>query len=304
MLSLLAFLTLTAGVAVVLRAHRSALRAGRAVGGRAVGPDGIIAGAQPIELTHGAGSPALLLLHGGGDTPQTLRYLADSLYARGYTVHAPLLPGHGRTVEHFAHVSADQWLEAARGSYRELRQRHAWVGIVGLSMGGAVAVQLAADNADLPVLGLLAPYLSMPREVALAARLAPLWGLAVPYVRSLGPSARRSINDPEEDARNLAYGVFTPAALRALRTTVLRGFAMLPRVTAPTLMVQSREDNRIAPSDAQRAFDQLGARDKELVWIEGAGHVITVDYGRERVFEMLGRWLDGHRAPRLGRVQA
>jgi esterase/lipase len=60
-------------------------------------------------------------------------------------------------------------------------------------------------------------------------------------------------------------------------------------------MIQSREDNRIAPADAQRAFDRLGAREKKLIWTTGAGHVITVDYGKERVFELLADWLDQHR---------
>ena len=70
-------------------------------------------------------------------------------------------------------------------------------------MGGALAVQLAAEQPELPALVLLAPYLAMPRSVSLAADLAPLWGFAVPYVRSLDPGARRSINDPAESARSL-----------------------------------------------------------------------------------------------------
>jgi esterase/lipase len=60
--------------------------------------------------------------------------------------------------------------------------------------------------------------------------------------------------------------------------------------------VQSREDNRIPPDAAQRAFDHIGAVDKRLVWLTGAGHVITVDYGRDHVFEIVADWLDGHRA--------
>jgi carboxylesterase len=98
--------------------------------------------------------------------------------------------------------------------------------------------------------------------------------------------------------------VFTPAALRALRVTVRRAFALLPRVAAPTLVIQSREDNRITPTDARRAFDRIGAPDKELVWIEGAAHVITVDYGRERVFAMVGDWLAGRQAGRRKSLRA
>ena len=261
-----------------------------------VGDDGFIAGAQEIEMPRTApGSPAVLLLHGGGDTPQTLRHLAEYLYDRGYAVHVPLLPGHGRTVRDFAAVNADAWIEAVRLHFRTLRDRHEWTAVVGLSMGGALAVQLAAETPDLPALGLLAPYLAMPRHVQRAARWAPLWGMVVPYVPAVSQGQGRSIHDPVESAQSLAYGVFAARALHALWVTVQRAIDASPRVTTPTLMVQSREDNRISVAEGQRAFDRLGAREKRLVWTEGAGHVITVDYGRERVFELLGEWLESRR---------
>lgn len=276
--------------------RRAALRLGDETARRArFQPDGIIAGAGGIELRNTRNRHAVLLLHGGGDTPQTLRYLAEYLHGRGYNVRVPLLPGHGRALNAFSSVTADVWLDAARTAYQELGATNPWVAMAGLSMGGALAVRLAAEDDTLPALGLLAPYLAMPRKIAFAARTSHLWGLAVPFVRALDPTGPRSIHDPAELERSLAYGVFTPAALRALHTTVRRASAALPRVNAPTLMIQSREDNRITAADAQRAFDQLGARDKELVWTTGAGHVITVDYGKERVFEQLADWLDRHR---------
>lgn len=267
-----------------------------------LGPRGVVAGAEPIDLappsslppadTGAHTVPAVLLLHGGGDTPQALGYLAAHLHGLGYAVRAPLLPGHGRSVRDFTRVHAEQWADAARAEYRALRARHDWVALVGLSMGGALAVRLAAATADVPALVLVAPYLAMPPRVARAARGAWLWGLAVPYVRS---ASGRSIHDPAEAERSLAYGVFTPAALRALLTTVQRAAAALPHVTAPTLVVQSRDDNRIAPAAAEQSFARLGAADKRLVWLEGTGHVLTVDYGRDKVFTLVARWLAAHR---------
>jgi carboxylesterase len=256
---------------------------------RPLGPDGIIVGAHGFELA-GTGTRAVLLVHGGGDTPQTLRYLAEALHARGYAVRAPLLPGHGRMLRDFASVSPEALLDAVRDEYRALRARHPWVGVIGLSMGGALAVQLAAEvDGDLPALGLVAPYLCPPARVRRAARLAPFWGLVAPYVRS---ADGRSIHDAAEQAKSLAYGIFSARALRVLVTTADRAFALLPRVTAPTLVVQSRDDNRITPDACERSVRALGAREKRLVWVEGAGHIITVDYGRERVIEELAAWMD------------
>src|SRR4051812_24355410 len=148
---------------------------------RRLGPDGIVIGGESFVLEH-AGAPAILLLHGAGDTPQSMQYLAAALHARGFHVEAPLLPGHGRTVQDFNRTTADALSKAARANYEALRATHEWVGVIGLSMGGALAVQLAADHSDMPALGLLAPYLAMPKKILRAASVSRVWGPIVPIV--------------------------------------------------------------------------------------------------------------------------
>jgi len=265
-----------------------------------LGADGIVVGAAPIALDGPDGAPAVMLVHGAGDTPQTLRYLAEELHARGFTVRAPLLPGHGRALRQFAAVDAESWFEMVGAEFDRLAARHAWTGLVGLSMGGALAVRLAASRPAIPALALVAPYLAMPPMVWCAAMTSRLWGAFVPYVRSAG--ARPSIQDPDERARSLAYGYFTPAALRALCSTVRGAAAALPHVHAPTVVLQSHDDNRIAPAAARRAFGRLGAPRKELCWVAGA-HVLTVDTARTQVFDTIAQWLEAHGARPLTRRQ-
>jgi len=257
------------------------------------GSNGIILGAGPISLVSD-GPYAVLLLHGGGDTPQSLHYVAEELSARGYTVLAPLLPGHGRGLREFGSVTADDWLRAARSALSSLQVSYAWVGVAGLSMGGALAAQLGAESPDIPAIVFLAPYLSMRLGETIVSRTSPLWKWLVPYART---ASGGSIIDPVERARNLAYGVFMPSALYGLWITSRRGFASLPSVTAPALVVQSRQDNRITSRACEGSFSRLGSQEKRLVWINGAGHVLTVDYGRERVAELIGDWMDQHRFP-------
>ena len=59
-----------------------------------------------------------------------------------------------------------------------------------------------------------------------------------------------------------------------------------------TLYVQAREDNRIAPAVAERAFALLGSVNKRIEWLDGTGHVIAADYQRARVAALTGAWLD------------
>jgi carboxylesterase len=253
-----------------------------------VGPDGLIVGAGPIDLP--ADSPdGVLLLHGFGDTPQALTSLAVDLHARGYGVYAPLLPGHGRTLRDFRASGEREWTDAARAALDTMRQRYQRVALVGLSMGGALAATLAAEHADTPVVVLLAPYLVPPRQIRLIARNASLVGALTPYLPSRNG---RSILDPEERRKALGYGASTARLVADLVRVADRAYAALPRVSAPTLYVQSRDDHRIPADGAARAFAAVGASDKRLEWLTGAGHVITVDYGWPQVVATVGGWID------------
>jgi carboxylesterase len=245
------------------------------------------------------GAPGVLLLHGTGDTPQVLAELAAHLHARGFSVHAPLLAGHGRQLSALAAADAKAWYDDSTRALSEMRKTHDWVGVVGLSMGGALAIQLAAEHQDIPALVLLAPYVAMPPFVGRAAAATEAWGWLLPYFSAFGS---RSIHDVHAANRSLGHGVLTPAMLRALREVVLGTAEALPLVHSPTRVIQSREDNRISASSATDAFARLGAKNKEFVWVEGAGHVITVDHGRERVFELTSEWLEANRGARSHRA--
>lgn len=256
---------------------------------RVLGPDGLVLGAAPIDLPR-AGAPGVLLLHGGGDTPQALEQLARHLHGRGFAVRAPLLSGHGRDLSALAAATARQWHHDVRREFESMRGQHNQVAIVGLSMGGSLAVKLASE-VPVDALVLLAPYLAMSPFVRGMARTSRAWGWLLPYFSSLGT---RSIRDPAAAERALGHGILTPAALRALYDVVNDAARALPRVRAPALVVQSREDNRILPEIAEREFARLGSVEKKFIWTNGAAHVITVDFGHQRVFEMTTNWLEAH----------
>ncbi|MGQ0715458.1 MAG: alpha/beta hydrolase [Gemmatimonadaceae bacterium] len=287
MTALLISLVLIAAVAAVRSAH--GWWVARSVASRLpVGPSGIIEGAEPIVRERVGSREAVLLLHGFGDTPQTLTYLADELHARGWDVHAPLLPGHGRSLRSFASSRATQWIGAAREALDYLLARYDRVALVGLSMGGAIAAILAAERERVVSLALLAPYVELPPRLRRLVRHYQVIHALTPVLRG---NTERSILDPAERARSLGYRAMTPTLARELATVAERARMALPRIRIPTLLAQSREDNRLAAAVADRAFAALGSRDKELLWIDGAGHVITVDYGRDGVIEAVGAWL-------------
>lgn len=253
-------------------------------------PGEIRKGAETIDMQEGS-PKGVLLLHGFGDTPQTLGLLAGHLHSNGYDVVAPLLPGHGRSVEAFTLSRREDWVACARSEYAKLRASHDTVSIAGLSMGGALAAIVGAENSDISSLVLISPYLAMPAAHRVAAAFHWLWG---PVAGARPSSSPRSILDPEERARNLGYGVYTARLLYELGKVASEAQRSLKRITAPTLLIQSREDPRIAPAVAEAAMAEIASEDKRLVWARGGGHIITVDFGRDAVFEEVQSWIDAH----------
>lgn len=249
--------------------------------------EGVIIGAEPIQA-RGVRPGAVLVLHGYNDSPQSVAPLATALHDAGWTVDVPLLPGHGRTLQAFAQSGADAWITAARDHYRALRAQHAQVAICGMSMGGALAFMLAAENPDARAVVAIAPYLHLSRPMEALLFLAPVASIGARYMSGGGG---KSIHDPVAAAGIIAYGRSTPRLLVELTRLTRQAYEALPSVRQPVLMVQSREDNRIPIRSATRAFERIGSHEKTLDWVTGTGHVLTLDYGHEALEGRIVAWL-------------
>jgi carboxylesterase len=250
---------------------------------------GVIAGAESFTLI-GSTDRAIVLLHGFNDSPQTMRSPAAAMHAAGWTVYAPVLPGHGRSPRAFAESGADAWIAAARAAVQEALQRHRHVAVGGLSMGGALAAIVASEERSVKAAVLFAPFLVHSRRLGAIAALWPLISLGVKYLT--GGSVTRAVRNPEARATLIAYGCSTPHLLREVQRVVQWARAALPAVRQPVWIAQSSDDYRIPDEQAQAAFQLLGSRDKRLHWTTGNGHVITVDHGHEELSAEAVRWLE------------
>lgn len=276
-------------VAVVLRRLRRQATERWVEGRLPRGPDGVIVGAQPIRL--GAGGRGALLLHGFGDTPQSLHPLAEALYAGGWTIRVPLLAGHGRSLAEFSRSRATDWLGSARAALEELRRECGAVSVVGQSMGGALATILAAREGGVQALALLAPYVGTTPGVARVARFHRAAALVAPYLRT---GTARSIADPAARQAALGFGVTTPRLLRELFAVADAARAAAPAVHVPALVLASPDDPRVPKAAFEAAFAGLRAAPRRLRWLDRSRHVLAVDRDRAIVAGEVLAWLDAH----------
>jgi len=73
----------------------------------------------------------------------------------------------------------------------------------------------------------------------------------------------------------------------------IEGLKHMETAIRPGIYDESLADEDLRVS-TERAFALLGAHEKRLEWITGAGHVITVDFGHERVIGALVAWMEAH----------
>jgi carboxylesterase len=67
--------------------------------------------------------------------------------------------------------------------------------------------------------------------------------------------------------------------------------AVLPKVTAPVLMIHSQRDASVPVEDMQNIFNRLGSKDKQTLLVENSGHVIPRDNERKRAFKAAGDFI-------------
>ncbi len=71
---------------------------------------------------------------------------------------------------------------------------------------------------------------------------------------------------------------------------VMRGG--LPGLAVPVLLIHSRDDDYVIRDSADRIYADLGSADKQLMWIEGSGHVITEEPQRQTVFRAAADFIE------------
>lgn len=222
------------------------------------------------------GAPAALLVHGFPGSPAELRPLADALYVQGWTVQGLLLPGFGPEFETLANRRSEEWFASVRDALRALKQEHETVVLIGLSMGGALALRVAAVEAP-AALVLLAPFWTMDSVLWRALPLIKTVFPTFPIFRLLkldfsDPEVREGIrtfmpqadlDDPavQDAIRNYRLPL---KMFNEIRRTGLAAYESVKRVSVPTLIIQGLDDELVKPVYTRRLKAMLPGETRYL----------------------------------------
>jgi carboxylesterase len=227
---------------------------------------------RPYRLIHNDerdDRAAILMIHGFTGSPDELRAAAGIAFDAGFDVEVMLLPGHGADISRFHDVDRNDWLRAARAAWGDLRSRYHHCFLTGYSLGGALAIDLAAEHPPRAML-LFAPLVRIADRRAFAL---PIVQRVVPRVK---PFSRLNFSQPQvreffetslpgiemdrpevQDALREEY-VMPVRLVNECRIVGREAGKLAPRVTVPVTIIQGRPDGIVGHRNARWLVDHLG----------------------------------------------
>ncbi|MBM7553031.1 alpha/beta hydrolase [Thalassobacillus pellis] len=232
----------------------------------------IIEGAEPL-YKHG-NEVGILVLHGFTGTTQSVRPLAEVYDKAGYSVAMPCLEGHGTHFEEMEKKTYQDWIASAEEALEWLRKKDCKVlFIIGLSMGGTLALHLAERNRDVTGIALINAAIELPDFEKLEGDDQPR------FLDAIHSDIKR------QGVSELAYDQVPLVSVQELLKLMNEVRPALDNIHCPALLFVSDEDHVVPPDNSEFIFETVFSEHKELVHLENSYHVATLDHDIDLIVE-------------------
>lgn len=247
----------------------------------------------------------VVLIHGLTGTPNEMRFIANDLNKKGYTVICPRLANHGESIRVLRDTKWREFYESVRILFTEGKLANAPGPVFtgGLSMGALLALLLADEFKD-KVKGVccLAPTLfydgwNTPKSkyILPLGYLTPLKYFS--YFKEEPPYgikneaiqqrihryyAKATLKDIE-NVEQYGYPFFPIAQLYQLSLLVRHLTKRLPSMKFPVQLVQAKDDDMTSVKNSKFIYERIGSSMKEIVLLYDSYHVVTADQERDIV---------------------
>ncbi len=251
------------------------------------------------------GTTGVLLIHGLCGTPAEMRFVAMGLGRAGYTVHCPLLAGHGGSRADIVKTGWLDWYRSAETALAELRKECDTVIVGGLCLGSIIGLHLAMKQPEqVQGVALFSPTLwvngwAMPWYTKLFGLVRHKWLanlMQFPDAASLGikcPRVREFVRQAlaNSDGSDLGTNGTPAAMLLEHRWMVKAAMKGLKSITQPILIMHSREDDHANLNNATYLQRALGGI-VDMVVLNDSYHMITLDRQRQVVVDQTRTFVD------------
>jgi len=226
------------------------------------------------EFNHGQ-QVGVLLIHGFTNTTYEVKDLAVYLSSQGFYVKAKNLPGHGTTIDDCNNSLYSDWLSDVEQQVAEMSNHCEQLFVVGVSMGGALALHLASM---FPLNGIVAA------ATVLTFKQSFKINFLVPLFSKIIKKRPKHKEIPEKNIINwgsYGYNHWPNIALNEYRKMTFQIIKELPKVTCPTLLIHSQMDILSLMKNYYLIKDNIKSKQISSLIVDNSPHTI-LDIGDDR----------------------
>lgn len=235
-----------------------------------------------------------LILHGFMASPNEVLWAGKALADAGRTVYIPRQPGHGIDPTHMPRMRWQDWYAQAVDGYHILSQTCERVYVIGHSMGGLLALLLAAEYPAHGAVIAAAPV-TVPDGLMRYGRLmAPF----KPYTQHPSTEEFHAMVRAEQERRNeppngrVHYAKWSSRAVYELYTLIGVANNHLPRIDKPLLLLYATDDQTVPVTDSDIIAQTVKSEHIHQCVIEEGGHLTYLDIGRQAAIEATLGFID------------
>ena len=231
----------------------------------------ILPGAEPF-IAEG-GKTGILVSHGFTGTTQSMRPLAEAFHKAGYSVYAPRLKGHGTHYEDMEQTTYQDWIASVEEAYAWLSERCDTIFMAGLSMGGTLALYMAANHPEIRAISLINAAVEVPSMEGVKDLQ------DVRFLDSIGSDIKKP------GITELAYEKTPVASVKEILNFMELAHKSLNAIHCPALILFSPEDHVVPPNNAQVIYDHISSEEKHIIELTDSYHVATLDHDQQRIID-------------------
>ena len=239
---------------------------------------GIILGMDRFYL-EGNNDKAVILLHGLTDSPGNMEELAEFLNKKGYSVYVPLLPGHATKIQELNKKKYSDWYRGAANTLEDVDEEDVYV--VGYSLGGLLALDLASRNNISGIITINAP-------IKLKNRYVPF----IPFVKIIEDYQLKSeehINKLIENGFSVPYNAIPLNSVLELLNGIEK--LRLENIDESTLIIQGIDDETVDRDSALVIYDRINSKYKDILFLEDATHeIINKEEGYNKILDFISSY--------------
>ncbi len=234
----------------------------------------LVPGADPYS--HKGGKVGVVLSHGFTGSPKSMKPWGEYLAKAGLTVEVPRLPGHGTRWQDMNATTWQDWYSEIDRVYREIAKKCDTVFVMGLSMGGCLALRLAEEKGK-GIAGVVLVNPSVHTE-RFDRHLLPFLQIVVPSFPGISNDIKK------EGVDEGAYSKIPLKAAHSLSKLWAVTKSDITKINQPLLVYRSVDDHVVEPSNSAWILANVASADKEEVVLTNSYHVATIDNDAETIW--------------------